>query len=440
MTEHKISLTTLARARDGSGHSVYGPSGSAMYLHCAGSLIPNLLAPDDSGEDAAYGTVAHSVTEVWATQGRKAAKALIGTTQTVRNGGVDYVIEIDDDMLVHVRSCIDWVEFEPGEHFYEVRVDFSDLTPIPRQTGTADCIIANHRRMIVVDWKFGKGVIVYAENNSQLMLYAYGALLRFGIDYDIDEIEIRIAQPRLDHFDTWVVSRADLMKFAAWAKERMHAAWVINAPRTPSASACQWCKVKTTCTANLKLQSDLMLGVFDDIGAPVTEEQMLELKDDIEFQEMFEPVKAITLSTSDMAFLLPYRGMVERWWGALAEELLRRAAAGENVPGYKMVESRSHRKFKSVLDTVAALSEHGLKRSDLITEELASPADVEKKLRKVGVRAKDIPTVLAPLVTKPPGKPTLASVADKRPALADHSEEAFGDLGTTPETRETEDL
>lgn len=436
MTEHKISLTQLARARDGSGHSVFGPSGSAMYLHCAGSLIPNLLAPDDSGADAAFGSVAHSVTEVWFTKGKKAAKALIGTTQVVRNGGVDYAIEIDDDMLVHVQACVDWLEWLPGEQFYEVTVDFSDLTPIPRQTGTADFIAVTPGRLVVADHKFGKGHMVYAENNSQLMLYAYGALLRFGIDYDIDEIEIRIAQPRLDHFDSWVVSRADLMKFAKWAKERMAAAWVINAPRTPGEKQCQWCKVKTTCVANLKMQSDLMLAVFDDIGAPVTEEQMLDLKEDLEFHEMFEPVKAVTLSTADMAFLLPYRGMVERWWGALADELLRRAAAGENIPGYKMVESRSHRKFKSALDTVTALAEHGLKRSDLITEELASPADVEKKLRKVGVRAKDIPALLAPLVTKPPGKPTLASVADKRPAIADHSEEAFSDLTSTPETEE----
>ena len=436
MTEHKISLASLARAKDGTGHSIFGPSSSPMYLNCAGSLIPNILAPDDSGEDAAYGTVGHAVTELWSKQGKAAAKKLIGTTQTVNNGGVDYVIEIDDDMLVHVRSCIDWNEFLPGDHYHEVHVDFSDLTPIPNQGGTADFLAITQGRMVVCDYKFGKGHIVYAFNNTQLMLYAYGALLRFGIDYDIDEIEIRIAQPRLDHFDEWIISRKDLMEFAKWAKERMAAAWVINAPRTPGDKQCQWCKVKTTCVANLKMQSDLMLAVFDDIGAPVTEEQMLDLKDDLEFHQMFEPVKAVTLSTADMAFLLQYRGMVERWWGALADELLRRALGGENVPGYKLVESRSHRKFKSVLDTVTALAEHGIKRSELITEELASPADVEKLLRKVGVRAKDIPALLASLVTKPPGKPTLASVADKRPALADHSEEAFSDLTSTPETEE----
>lgn len=410
-----------------------------MYLHCAGSLIPNLLAPDDSGEDAAYGTVAHSVTEVWATKGKKAAKALVGTTHKITNGGVDYFITVDHNMLMHVQSCIDWVEFEPGEHFYEVRVDFSDLTPIPRQTGTADCIIVTRGRMIVADWKFGKGVQVFAERNSQLMLYAYGALVRFGIDYDIDEIEIRIAQPRLDHYDTWVISRKALMAFAAWAKERMALAWTINAPRTPGDKQCQWCKVRTSCPAIVKLQADLTAGVFGNEDEIVTEEDMLTLKDEIQADTAFQPVKAITLSTADMAKLLKFRSRMESWWSDLAEELLKRAKLGEQVPGYKMVEARSNRVFKGREAVVKSMAEYGIKRSDLITEELASPAKVEEMLRGAGVRAKDIPKILAPLVNKPPGKPTLATVADKRPALSDLSGEVFGDADN-PETLEDEEL
>jgi hypothetical protein len=436
MSEHKIDLSRLAKIKDGTSHSIFGPSGSPTYLHCAGSLIPNLLAPDDAGEDAAYGTVAHSVTEIWGKTGKK-PKYLLGQTRKITNAGVEYEIEIDADMFVHVRACIDWVQFLPGEHFHEVKIDFSDLTPIPRQTGTADFVAVTHGRMIVVDWKFGKGYMVYAEKNSQLLLYAYGVFVRFGIDYDIEEIEIRIAQPRLDHFDTWVVSRAELMEFAKWAKERMAAAWVINAPRTPGELQCKWCKVRTTCTANLKMQSDLMLAVFDDIGKPVTEDMMLELKENIEFEELFEPVNAVTLSTSDMAFILKFRRTVEAWWKSLANELLRRAGAGEKIPHWKLVESRSHKKFVDEKKALKILMDKGAKRDEIIKETFVTPAEAERVLKRHGVPTKDLPKLLAPLVYKPTGKPSLAGLSDKRPAIEDLSDIAFRDLAfENPENEE----
>lgn len=56
----------------------------------------------------------------------------------------------------------------------EVRVDFSDI--VPEGFGTADCIMIGSGCLDVVDYKNGAGVVVEADNNPQMMLYAWGAL------------------------------------------------------------------------------------------------------------------------------------------------------------------------------------------------------------------------------------------------------------------------
>lgn len=442
-----INLDQLAKIRDGSGHSCYGPSGSAMYLNCVGSLIPNLLANDVAGIDAAWGTVAHGVTELWGKTGKR-PDHLVGTNEWVEAGDWGYLIDIDDVMLDFCQMCIDWVDFLPGEKFWERRVDFSRLTPIPRQSGTADFIAIDRKkkRMVVTDWKFGKAHQIFAEGNTQGMLYALGALFEFDAAfdgfYDIQEIEIRIAQPRLDHFDVWIISRDDLLEWSAWAKERMALAWTINAPRTAGAKQCEFCRVKATCAANAKLNIEMTEGIFTDTTEPVDADDMLAFQDrvdDLNFE--VNPTDVGTLSTSQLASMSVFRSMAERWWKSLDVELLRRAKVGEDMSkhGLKIVESRSFRVFNDDKVAVRHIVALGVPRSDVVTEKVATPAQAEKLLRKAGHKHKDIPSLLVDLISKPPGKPTLAPLSDKRAAIVDLSEAVFGDT-TNPEdeTQESE--
>lgn len=441
MTEHRINLDDLRRIRDGSGHSVFGPSGSGMYLNCPGSLIPNLLTPDNGNADAAYGTVAHGVTETWLLNGKRPSH-LIGTNEFVEGGDWGYLVWIDEEMLSYAEMCVDWVELLDGEKFIERRVDFSRITPIPKQTGTADMIVLQGERMIVADWKFGKGVQVFAEKNTQLMLYGLGALWEFDPDNRVREVELRIAQPRLDHFDSWVVNRDELMEFAGWAKARMALAWQLGAPRIPGPKQCQFCKIRTTCTAYAKFEVEMVEGAFENLDEPIGVDSMLEFKDRLEddlFQFHVQAVEAGTLTTAHLAKLRGFHKVAKKWWASIDDELMRRVLSGEALEphGLKLVEGRSSRFFDDPERAVDYLEGLGISRDQTIHKEYASPAQVEKLLRKAGHRNKEIPNLLDGFVRKSPGKPTIAAATDRRPAIVDLSGVAFDDL--SPETEDEDD-
>lgn len=429
MSEHVFTIAEITAAMErvvAGGHSVFSPSGSKMWLNCAGSLIPNLFAPDDSGEDAAYGTVGHMVGEVWLRSGKKPYH-LLGKTFWVPGSGYGFFIGVDEDMLDHVERYVKWCRRLPGAHFVETKVYFSRLTPIPKQGGTADHVACYYQTMVITDLKMGKGVWVYAPDNTQAMLYALGFFYKWDWLYDFQRIIIRIAQPRLDNFDEWEISRKDLLDFAEHVKVRAAAAWVQGAPRTPSPDACQWCRIKATCTAKAKVVFDLTGGAFDDANEDVTTKQMRTFK--LELQRKAEPdvIKAATLTTVELEKLYTWRGAVDRFFKQVQETLEQRAADGAKLTLLKQVEGRTHRAWRSENAAVKHLLEAGLKREDVVVTSVATPAVVETLLRKAGYSKKEIPDVLGGLVYKPPGKTTVVPVKDRRPPVHDRDGGAFDD-------------
>lgn len=434
MTEHRLSLNKLAKAMRNGAHSIFSASGSHLWIPCSGGLIANILAPDTPTAEAAEGTVAHGCGELWL-RSHERPTHLVGTKQIVDG----FEIEITDEMLNHVEVYFDWCSWLPGDHFVETKVYYSEFTPIPEQGGTADHVVCVFGKMTITDLKFGKGVMVFAKNNPQALLYALGFFLAYDWWYDFQEIEIRICQPRMDHLDTWTITRQELLDFAEFAKERAYLAWQLDAPRTPGEKQCQFCKVKADCAPHLFWQAKMTEGCWDGLIEPVTTEQVEDLRGRIEFEQLGQFVSAHKLTTEELAAVYRYRRMYEKWWKAVHNELTTRAAGGEPVPGMKMVESRSNRQVRSVEKVVEALQEYGVTREELIQESVASPAEIERLLRKHGVRAKDLADIVDPLVVKPKGKPTLVYESDRRDAIVDLTEVAFADLYLEPENPETED-
>jgi len=191
----------------------FRPSYSTTTLFCPGSLLPSLATPDSSGWAAAEGTLFHRVIAEWQLSGER--PVWLAGQPFVIDG---HAVAVDEEMFVHAEACLERYADIPGQPQIEVRVDISSLTPIPGQSGTADRVHVYPGTVEIIDWKYGKGVQVFANWNTQLLCYAMGVVDKFGDEYAIERIRIHIAQPRLGHFDVWEISRDELELWAFWAR------------------------------------------------------------------------------------------------------------------------------------------------------------------------------------------------------------------------------
>ena len=171
-----------------------------------------------------------------------------------------------------------------------------------------------------------------------------------------------------------------------------------------------------------------MASAFGDLDREQSAEDVAEFRIGASAGMFRQPADVATLTLEEMAAIYEYRGVVDAWWKRLGERLEEMASAGVAVPGMKLVEGRAFRKFineRQAGDRLIALGVPASKVRRVVT---CSPAESEALLRAAGHSKKDIPNLLEGFVRRPPGKPTLVSVRDKRPALADKTEGAFDTL------------
>ena len=399
--------------------------------------MPNLLAADSPNLYSATGVVAHALSERWLRTGIKPRHAI---------GKIDIVdgfeVKIDHEMLDYVQSSVDRCMYLPGRHLIEQRLRFSDylqVMPIPHQGGTLDfcAMVPGHARL--VDHKYGIAEPILAKNNFQLMLYALLLYIEWDWMYDFKSFTLAIHMPRLNHFDEWEISTEQLLVFAGWIKERARQAWRLNAPRTPEPHACRYCKVRSTCAANLKMQFALSSGdTFDAFHEQTVDDlsSFLQSIDD-EFGAYRPPLAHIpTLDTEKLAILTPYKPMVEAWWNAAAGELLARGLRGEAIGEQKIVRSSKKRVFKDDYAALAFLVEQGVPQSAMMEQAMKSPAEAVRQLVMLGKTKAEAEEMIFDYCVKPPGEPTLAALSDKRQALVIDSPQAWRDETATTDDEE----
>lgn len=285
---------------------------------------------------------------------------------------VDYVLETFRAIL---RDC-------PGAVLLvEERLDFSHL--VEAGFGTGDiCIIADGV-LWVIDLKYGKGVRVDANDNSQLKLYGSGALRKFELMYDIETVKLVIVQPRLDHIDEWEISADDLV---SWGEDVVKPTAIIaysGGGVQKAGDHCKFCKVKAMCRAMADKNIELAQHEFRDPHL---------------------------LSDKELIGIFKQTPMLVDWANAISDYVLAEAIKGKEWKGYKVVEGRSNRKWSDDAEVVKVLQGNNIK--GFLNAKLKGVAEIEKLVQPLWFS-----NALAKFVLKPPGAPTLALESDKRPAL-----------------------
>lgn len=364
-------------------HSKYSPSSASIWINCSGSQALSEGLPDESSFFADEGTAAHTLGEMAMQEGKNCVDF---TGQKIGD------FEVTGVMAEHVQVYVDfcreqWLEFPDAQVSLEARI-ISDSDD--RFGGTIDCLIRipSQKLLRVIDLKYGAGIPVEVPYNSQLMCYALLAL------QDEDTIESWIVQPRCDHMDgprrSHTYTAGELQEFAQGLTEAI--AKSDNARQLPkdqlpliTGSHCRWCKAMAICPQQRKELMDEALGTFKPIETRPTEELANLLNREDQILAYLKAAKALATS-----------------------EIL----AGNPVPGRKLVQGLSNRKWKlPPEEMVKKLSNKKIKKIDMMEHKLKSPTQLEKLASRVAGKG-----WLDQFITRDLKAPSLVSEDDKREA------------------------
>lgn len=375
-----------------SAHAMLGPSSSHRWLTCTPSAKLEKQFPDGQSDYAAEGSFAHAFAELRLQRylGQIHTRTYNAQLKKMKENPF-YSKELEEYVDRYVTEASEKISEAQGRSkdaviMLEQRLDFSQW--VPGGFGTGDLVIVADGILDVDDLKYGKGVQVYAKDNSQMQLYGLGALAQFDMLYDIHTVRMTIHQPRLDHTDTFEISVEELI---SWAEEYLR-------PRAQMAMAgegefvagehCRFCRAKATCRA--RAEANLEMAKYD-------------------FQDPF------LLENHEIGDILARAGELVSWASDIQEYALDQALnQGVKFDGWKLVEGRSNRKYSDECQVAEVLV-----KADYPEEKIYKPAELlgitamEKELGK-----KAFSKLLDSLIIKPPGKPTLAPESDKRPEIS----------------------
>jgi hypothetical protein len=375
-----------------TAHASLSASSAYRWINCPGSpreiaALPAELQQTDSVY-AREGSAAHALAEIRL----GGAKPKIG--QWIDQSGhialenyrsIHPFFEITQEMWDAIQLYLDVIRDETARLAYPDVMVEKRVYPIPFRPdlyGTADCILLElYGELVVIDFKYGKGIAVEVNDNPQLLYYALGALNMVGDDSAVSLVTLTVVQPRAEHPAGPIRSKSypveQLRDFERQLRLAVAATERPDAPLIPG-KHCRFCPAAASCPALRQLAVSTALAEFPDgptVRLPNPEDP------------------------DQMARALQLAEMIEQWPKAVRSMAFQSALRGKGPTGYKLVRGRANRKWKDGAEAVAP--------AECFEEVFKSPAQAEKFDK----------AFVAQWSVKPEGALTLVPESDRRPAV-----------------------
>lgn len=372
-------------------HATLSASSSNRWIHCPPSVRLSEGFENKSSPYAQQGTDAHTLCEYKLHQflgdeGEDPRPTLEFYDEEMEKASSDYATFVMEEVAKARKTTADPIVI------VEQKLDFSKFAP--DGFGTGDCLVIADGTLLVIDMKYGLGILVDAYQNPQMMCYALGTLELFDGIYDIQEVKMTIFQPRRENVSTYTLSKEELYQ---WAEEVLMPAANLafkGEGEFHCGKWCGFCPAKNSCRVRAKQNLELAKYEF----------KKPDLLEDDEIEDILEKVDDLV-----------------SWSNDIKEYALKLALGGKQWTNHKLVEGRSTRKYSNDNDVAAAVIKAGY---DPYDKKLLGVTAMTKVLGKAKFNE-----ILGDYIIKPPGKLTLVTNTDKRQAVTiNNVDEEFNQL------------
>jgi hypothetical protein len=407
------SHNTHARLSPSSAKSWSNCTASISYIEANADRIPK----DNSSAYSQEGTEAHD----------HAADVLLGKKT---------IDQIPEDFRPYVAAYVDHcLSLAPDGVVPQIESQVP-LWYQADQNGTVDFAVVTEDRVTIRDLKYGAGVLVTAQENPQLAIYAYSLIRMLDPVYEFTPetvVDIGIFQPRHREADTsvpWIITLKELAEFC---REIEYAVIQVQtgrglkfAPSEGDDGACRWCKAKGICEARHAAISEAL--VVPDSGV-TREEMVMSMPDLTKDEKKLPPLDRVAarlgklgvpegaITEKYLVGLFAAKKSMESLLDDVAEYLSARAMEGNIPEGTKLVLGRAGNRAwvnEEAADTF--LKNQGLKQDERYDFKVKSPTAAEEILKDKLKSSKRTATRFAELVSRSEPKKTLALASDKREA------------------------